>query len=236
MVNAFLAQPVNSNRSTDDFIASLVDGEGLKGVGGFSLICGNIGEPLAVISNRTPTVKGTAWIAKDKDETIGLSNDAFANRSWPKVRRGEELLSSIIKSNVADRGSQASLVEDMFQLLREDTMPKRLAGRGWNSYLGELRNSIFIPPIGGDGPDNMSAEDLAAARSQHVVIEEVKRPDKNDGQSGVYGTQKQTVVLVDHHGKVTFVERALYDATGMATATSDRDRTFNFDVEGWTKI
>ena len=31
---------------------------------------------------------------------------------------------------------------------------------------------------------------------------------------GVYGTQRQTIVLVDWEGRVTFVERSLWDENG----------------------
>jgi len=234
MVNAFLTQPAESPNDTKHFIERLVEGEGLKGVGGFSLVCGSVGEPLAVISNRTPSVEGITWIAGDGEQTIGLSNAAFANRSWPKVLDGEELLSSAIKESVASHASKPSFIEDMFHLLSTDTLPKSSKGTDWDSYAKEMRNSIFIPAIGGEEVDDMSAEDLAAARSdQHVTAkDEIKREDKGDGQSGAYGTQKQTVVLVDYQGRVTFVERTLYDAAGRTTTAKDRDRILEFVIEG----
>ncbi len=236
MVNAFLSQPANSPDGTENFIESLVKGEGLKGVGGFSLVCGRVGEPLAVISNRTPSVERVTWIAGDQEKTIGLSNAAFADRSWPKVLDGEKLLSSAIRESIASHASKASFIEDMFKLLSVDTLPTRSSGMGWNSHVKELRNSIFIPAIGGDVAD-VSAEDLAAARSdQHMTTtDELRKENSEDHQSGVYGTQKQTVVLVDHRGRITFVERTLHDATGRSMTPEDRDRLFEFDVEGWSR-
>jgi uncharacterized protein with NRDE domain len=47
----------------------------------------------------------------------------------------------------------------------------------------------------------------------------------------VYGTQKQSVVLVDKEGKVTFFERTLYDQLGKAIAKGEGDRTFEFEIE-----
>ena len=235
MVNAFLTQPAHKETTTDKFIEALTEGEGLKGVGGFSLICGKIGEPLAVISNRTPNVASTPWIFKDGSETVGLSNSAFANSSWPKVLSGEELLSQAIEDSISHHGSRGRLIEDLFQILSVDTLPKRPKGSVWESYVKELRKSIFIPVIGGAGTDELSAEDLAAAKSgQQVMVEDdQKMRDEGDGLSGLYGTQKQTVVLVDHQGRVTFVERSLYGAGAQTVPASERDRVYEFDIQGW---
>lgn len=235
MVNAFLTQASHSSENTERFIEKLVEGDGLKGVGGFSLVCGKIGEPLAVISNRTPSVQGITWVAKDSDQTIGLSNAAFADKSWPKVSRGEELLAAAVKNSVVQRSSKASFIEDMFNLLSHDTLPRKSKDCPWDTHVKTLRQSIFIPAIGGESAVESRAEDLAAAKSdQRVEIEEqTKEAQKRNGLSGLYGTQKQTVILVDRHGRVTFVERTLYDATARAIATADRERMFEFDMEGW---
>lgn len=234
MVNAFLTQPPHSSDGIQDFIHDLVDGEGLKGVGGFSLVCGKVGEPLGVISNRTPNVEDTAWIAKDRGETIGLSNAAFGNRSWPKVFKGEALLSSAIKQDLSKQRSQASLMENLFRILDDDVLPRKPNDYPWDSYVQELRKSIFIPAIGGEGAQEPRAEGLATGKSdQHVTVENrAKAAETKLDLDGVYGTQKQTIVLVSRQGRVTFVERTLYDATGRAAAP-DRDRAFHFDIEDW---
>lgn len=237
MVNAFLTQPTGSSDGTEKFVHDLVEGEGLKDVGGFSLVCGKVGEPLAIISNRTPNVKGTAWIAKDKGETVGLSNATFENKTWPKVSRGEALLSSAIEQDLLDQRSQASLIAKMWRILDDDMLPRMPKGHDWSAYMQELRKSIFIPAIGGEGVDDSRAENLAAGKSdQHIVVDNAAgAAEAVHDFEGTYGTQKQTVVLVDHQGRVTFVERTLYGTNGRATAPSDRDRdrTFQFDIEGW---
>lgn len=235
MVNAFLTQPTGSSDGTEKFVHDLVEGEGLKDVGGFSLVCGKVGEPLAIISNRTPNVNGTAWIAKDKGETVGLSNATFENKTWPKVSRGEALLSSAIEQDLLEQRSQASLIEKMWRILDDDMLPRLPKGHDWSAYVQELRKSIFIPVIGGEGADDSRAEKLGAGKNdQHIVVENAAgAAETNPDFEGAYGTQKQTVVLVDHQGRVTFVERTLYGTNGRATAASDRDRAFQFDIEGW---
>ena len=235
MVNAFLTQSPDSKQSTQSFVEDLVESGGLRGVGGFSLVCGRVGERLAVISNRSPDAKGITWIAQNKGETTGLSNAAFADRSWPKVTRGEELLASAISENVENAGSQVALQDHLFRVLSDDTLPKRLEGTKWDSYVKELRNSIFIPPIGGEGADNVSAEELATATSgPHLLVDDQTEKEKSiKGQSGVYGTHKQTVLMVDNQGRVTFVERTLFDESGQPPATAARDQRFTFSIDGW---
>jgi len=225
MVNAFLTQSPGKDDDTCTFVKSLVGGDGLKGVGGFSLVCGTVGGPLAVVSNRTPSVKGMTWLAEKRGETVGLSNAAFGDRSWPKVLQGEKLMASVIAESVARKDSKSGFVEAMIGLLSVNTLPEKEEGQGWESYVKELRKSIFIPVVGGDGADEMAADDVAAARTdQHT-----------QGLSGVYGTQKQTVVLVDHHGRVTFVERTLYGNEAREVKSQDQDRWFEFRIEeqGW---
>lgn len=231
MVNAFLMQDKHSSEDTAMFAKNLVEGEGVTGVGGFSLVCGKVGEPLAVISNRTPSAEGMAWIAQDKGETIGLSNAAFGDRSWSKVLEGERLMRAATERSVEVKESKEDLVASMMKLLSTDTLPTLSENQGLESYLSELRNSIFIPPIGGD-TTHMSADKIAAGKGhQQVTVQEIASAKaQQDGLSGVYGTQKQTVVLAGHDGHVTFVERTLFEQE-QPINSSARDRWFEFDVE-----
>ena len=234
MVNAFLTQFSNDPENTFEFVEGLVEGEGVKGVGGFSLLCGRAGRPLAVVSNRTPSVESVAWICRSKGETVGLSNAAFGDRSWPKVLEGEKLMSSAIAKSIARKDSKSQLIEDLLRVLSVDTLPKRQEGQHWLSYVKELRKSIFIPAIGGEGMDGASADQVAAAKTdRQVQVNGDKESKHKVGLSGRYGTQKQTIVLVDHQGHVTFVERTLYDEEGREISHDERDRVFEFDIEGW---
>ncbi len=51
--------------------------------------------------------------------------------------------------------------------------------------------------------------------------------------TGMYGTQRQTVILVDWEGNVSYTERALWDAHGNAIERGQGDVTFRFPIEGW---
>ena len=221
VVDAFLEQSPKEVKDTETFVKKLVDEEGQKGIGGFSLICGKLGEPLAVISNRTPNVEGVTWLAKERSETVGLSNTAFGDRTWPKVLQGERLMASIIAESVACRDSKVDFVESLMGLLSTDTLPKRQESQGLESYVRELRNSIFIPILGGEGTSDTRADDVAAAKTDQ----------QTQSLSRVYGTQKQTVVLVDRACQVTFVERTLYDSSAKPMKSQDRDRWFEFRIE-----
>ena len=233
MVNAFLMQDKQKPEDTAKFAAELVEGEGVAGVGGFSLVCGKVGHPLAVISNRTSSAEGVTWIAQQRGETIGLSNTTFRDRSWPKVLDGEKMMRVAIEKSVSRGDSKEALVEELMQLLSVDTLPKRKQGEPMKSYVKELRNSILIPPIAGEGLDHVSADAIAAAKSDRLVEiqSQLDSPAHLQGLNGLYGTQKQTVVLVTWGGCVTFVERTLFDATARRAPDAERDRWFDFDLE-----
>ena len=169
MVNAFLKQSTEAEQNTEAFIKKLLHEDELKGIGGFSLICGKVGEPLAVISNRTPSVEGVTWIAGKNGDTVGLSNATFDNKSWPKVNDGKKLMASAIARSVARKDTKKDFVEEMMGLLGIDTLPKGNRGQNWDVRVKELRLSILIPRIDGDDVDGMKAEDIAAARSEQPV-------------------------------------------------------------------
>lgn len=237
MVNAFLTQSADHPETTHAFVKNLIEGDGVAGVGGFSIVCGKVGEPLAIISNRTPSVEGVTWIAEKRGKTVGLSNATFGDRSWPKVLQGEHYMSRAIAISAARKDTKAELVEKMMGVLSVDTLPRRQEGQVWACYVHQLRNSIFIPAICGEGMDNASADEIAAAKSNKPILVN-GMPDVSKhvgGLSGLYGTHKQSVVLVDHQGHTTFVERTLYDSNAQEVVGSERDRVFEFDIEGWGK-
>ncbi|EON67778.1 hypothetical protein W97_07033 [Coniosporium apollinis CBS 100218] len=238
IVNSFLLSPPDSDESTEEFAKRLVEEDGVQGVGGFSLLFGKLqdvirrggegNEPtkkkgLAIVSNRTPDVEGLIWVCGERDETHALSNSWYGDRSWPKVVQGEEELKSAIDESVQKGESQNALIKRLFHVLSIDTLPKKKHGEEWETYIRELRNSIFIPPVGGDELNGKSADEVAAAKSQQRI----------EVTSGIYGTQKQTVVLCDSQGKVTYVERTRTDEEGDPIEVGKGDRRFDLQIDQW---
>lgn len=229
--NLHLTRSIKDDQGTEDFVSSLIEGDGLQGIGGFSLVCGQVGNPLAVISNRTPNVKDITWIAQTRGETVGLSNAIIADRSWTKVTSGETLVQDVIHQSVSTKGSKENLIDALFDVLSDDTLPRDRDGKSWESQVRELRKSIFIPTVGGSATQKESAEDLAAAKQDdRTSLTKAHQQDaKIRGMSGTYGTQKQTVILVSHRGHVTFVERSLY-GNELPNHCETQDRIFEFDL------
>ena len=50
-------------------------------------------------------------------------------------------------------------------------------------------------------------------------------------QEAVPFTQRQTIVLVDWDGNITYKERALWDSHGNAIERGKGDETFKFEIE-----
>ena len=232
MVNAFLTQHPGDATETLRFVEGIVEDDRAKGSGGFSLVCGYLGHPLALISNRTADVKAVKWVATEKGETVGLSNTSFDDHTWPKVIKGEKLMDAAIAQSVTDKDDTDTLISKLFDVLSIDTMPKKGSNDDWNSYTRQLRNSIFIPALRGEGVEDTKPDKIAQADDDHQVRGgEASNNHKGAvGMSGPYGTQKQTIVLFSKDGLVTFKERSLYDENLQPCLGEERDRVFTYKV------
>lgn len=232
---AYLTPPPEQAESDEDFAQRMINDVGIHDVGGFSLLFGRMrpsnegsNSGLSIISNRTSSAAGLVRVAEKTGETHGLSNSHFGDLTWPKVVHGEHLLSQAIKASVFRQDPQEKLIEGLFDVLSVDTMPKRRAGEDWNTYARQLRNSIFIPPVGGEPIATKPSDEIAAADGIGTPDAAAIKPDEP-----LYGTQKQTVVLVDRKGTVTFTERTLFDRVGNAAAGKREERQYRFSIEGW---
>jgi len=233
--NAWLKSDPAAKETTDEFARRMIEEDGVKGVGGFSLCYGFIqdvvkaargtGKGMAIVSNRTPDVQGVLRLLGGEGETHALSNAAYGDRSWPKVVNGETWTQKAIEESVAASESREQLVERLLHVLTTDTMPRQKENEEWDMYLNQLRHSIFVPAIGRDHLDEhkMPAHEIGDVVKHKAV----------DATSGCYGTQKNIVMLVDKAGKAYYLERTLYDGDAKPIEKGKGDRVFEFQVEGW---
>ncbi|KAI9719690.1 MAG: hypothetical protein M1828_006123 [Chrysothrix sp. TS-e1954] len=228
IAKSFLTLPPDSQISPKQWVNSIL-AEGVNGVGGFSLLFGDVRSSqeehaIGVFSNRTANVRDVTWIeGGDKGQTVGLSNALFGHKGWPKVERGEEFLREIIEMDVLSGGDpKEAIVEQAFDLLSDDTLPAQHPEENLQTYTRELKKSIFIPQIGGlVDADVRPAEDIATGN--------VDRPPNDT--SAVYGTQRQTVILINKQGQVLFEERPVYDDRMRSFGDGKGSRRFEFNLE-----
>lgn len=237
--NAWLKSDPAKKESTEEFARRMIEEDGVKGVGGFSLCYGFVQDVikgseekgdghwsgLAIVSNRTPDVQDVARLLGKKGETHALSNAAYGDRSWPKVVNGEAWTEKAIKESVAANESREQLVQRLLDVLTTDTMPRQKENEEWDMYLNQLRHSIFVPAI---GRDHLEEHNMPA----HEIGDVVKQK-ATDATSGCYGTQKNIVMLVDKEGKAFYLERTLFDHDAKPIEKGKGDRVFEFQIEGW---
>lgn len=225
IIRAFLTEP---HQSTEAFIKGMAASGVSKNAGGFSLVCGNVGEPLAVISNRASSEAEIPWIHPGTPQTVGLSNAAFGDRGWKKVADGEAMLKGAITKSMETGEGEGDFIQRLIKLLSTDTLTGSVEGGDLRTHVDRLRNTIFVPVIG--QPGDLHADEIAAAATGRKAT--VVSNSQQLGLSGLYGTQKQTVVLVDHSGRVRFFERTLHGNDGRPVALGQGDVDLDFHIEG----
>jgi uncharacterized protein with NRDE domain len=238
VVNSFLKTSPDSNQTTEEVAEDLIT-EGVDGMGGFSLLFGRLRDPekksqraeksgLAIVSNRSTDVHDIAWLCQEAGETHALSNTNYGDLSWHKVVHAEQLVEDGVKDSYASKETKEALIRRLLDILSTDTLPRQKIGEEWDIYLHQLQNTIFVPAVGNDKlQKKKDADDLRAANGTPNGTTVV------NPTGGVYGTQKQAVILVGRNGNVTFVERTLFDNAGHAVPSGKGDRKYEFDIEGW---
>ncbi|KAL1840503.1 hypothetical protein VTJ49DRAFT_416 [Mycothermus thermophilus] len=250
MVTAWLR--ADPSESTADFVHRLLHDGSVKGVGGFSLVCGKLRrtpgperniEPLAIISNRWDHPDEVPWICSQRGASVGLSNATYLTAAeesngtlWPKIRDGRDML----RRAVSEAKTEDELVAALFKILDYDRFPPNHT-MDLEEGLDYLKDSIFIPAFGNEERQRemREARQRGAAGNgregkDRVAGSPPARGEQTNGfQTGLYGTQRQTIVLVDWDGNVRYTERALFDRHGNPIPRGEADETFRFKIDGW---
>lgn len=231
IVNSWLTAPRDEHQSTRDFVQALVASPAAKQVGGFSLVCGRINEPLAIASNRSSDMDHIAWVASDKNQTRGLSNTVFDDRSWPKIIDGEKHMQTAIEAHVQAKEDEDALLQRLLDVLSIDTLP-RLADEDADieTYISHLRKSIFVPVIGAKASRQKPAQAAAQVEDRLNAPSPTNGTPDQNYSCGPYGTQKQTILLARPDGRVRYFERTLYDNDANAVPIGQGDRSFEFHI------
>jgi uncharacterized protein with NRDE domain len=194
---------------------------------------------LSLVSNRTPIPSRSdpnheftlPRILTTVHETHALSNSTFEDKTWPKTIHGCQLLRQALHGHVCRaRGDEPALLNRLFEILRIDLLPQRQAHEDLETHANRMRGSIYINAEKGE----VSSEtDSTHHTEEPSVVDVIPRPRKEQLSSTAYGTMKQTVILVDHDGKVTFVERTLWDGKGRRVPDAEVEKRIEFEIEGW---
>lgn len=242
MPNAFLTVPPEAEVSDEDFVQRLLE-YGIRDVGGFTMLFGQLRAPtsyqnghangtskdhaqlpgLALVSNRTESTKELKRIATTIGETHAISNSHFGDLTWPKVVHGEQFMRQAIAASVTRGDGEETFIEHLLDILCQDALPTRKKDESWDDYVFHMRNSIMIPPAKGS-----NSEGASSAEGTNTPT-----PDAATLGKEAYGTTKQTVILVSKQGRVTFVERTLFE-DGKVVAEEDRNRKIVYEIEGWS--
>lgn len=245
MPTAWLGEPTHTSvkQSVEAFVAN----GGVKGVGGFSMVCGKLKknhDGLAIISNRAGEAEDVPIVQTDRKGGWGLTNTVFdLSETWPKVADGVKGFDALVDDHAKKLDEEATvgdLIESIFKHLDTDTLHGE-CDRTLEENIHHLKNSIFVPAIGDERHRKETREAQEHGRQGWPTEEELQRDIAVNGNAafhqgfdmGMYGTQRQTVILVDNEGNVTFVERALWDANGKEIPRGEGDVTFKFKLEGW---
>ncbi|KAJ5894925.1 hypothetical protein N7495_006616 [Penicillium taxi] len=234
IVNSWLTASPNEKHSTHSFVQAMVNGPEAKSVGGFSLVCGRINEPLAIVSNRSSSMNHITWVAAEKNQTLGLSNTSVDDRSWPKIINGEKLIAAAIDDHVQSQENEDVLIECLLRVLSTDTLPKYEGPTpiDTDAFSINFRKSIFIPGLGIQDHDDRKVEESSTGHGEgETGKSQLNGHLDQNYSSGPYGTQKQTILLAQADGRIRYFERTLYDNNAKAIPIGQGDRNFDFYIE-----
>jgi len=202
LITSFLTSPDPVDTPTNVWLRKVLATGEMKGVGGFSMLCGVLRpkgenlEELAVISNRTAYrddgVESAAhWVGGKKGETRGLSN-SLLDEPWQKVKLGEKLLKETIQVSAEEGVSEDELLRRFFTVLSYNTLPLIKEDDTYEVEMNALMLSIFIPPF--DAAVEHATTPHGHRAQTPDISEEQLPPHTEDIASGRPGNLRSTVV------------------------------------------
>lgn len=156
-------------------------------------------------------------------ESYGLSNSTFAE-PWPKVVTGKELLDALANKIRDGSLNEQGIIDDAFDILSHDSLTSISAGQPPEAKVGLLKMSVFIP-IFDTGKQLQLSNQQNAMWGGHA-------PSSESDRRCLYGTQKQSVIIVHDSGQVRFLEKTKFDWLQGKVPSEDNmvDIVFNLNV------
>lgn len=124
-----------------------------------------------------------------------------------------------------------ALIRRLLGVLSRDTLPRLPEHASVGESIQVCRESIFVPVIGAtEKQPDRAADEIPAAcvEDKNAVTVSDSHDGNQEYTSGAYGTQKQTVLLVDSARRVRYFERTLYDSNANPIPVGKGDRSFEF--------
>ena len=205
MVNAWLKHPSDSEMTTETFLDRLLTEDNLEDIGGFSLLCGR----LAI--SRTGVIEPLAIISNRTLDAQGVT--------WVAGSPGE--VYGLSNSAYSDPWPKVTKGTSLLRKAIEESLSAHDTEEELLKRLFDLLTISTLP----DWTEGQSLLDYMMKLRESIFIPRLEM------QHITYGTQKQTVVLVDAKGMVTFIERTLYDTdNAKPVPVEKRDRRFHFSI------
>jgi uncharacterized protein with NRDE domain len=168
--------------------------------------------------------------------TYGLSNTVYLEpATWPKIKKGKQLLEETIRDAAEKDLGEEELMDQLFALLEDDTMPNVPPEQG----MDVLRETIFVPAFANDQGwrDMTDAAEQGRGQAPFDEISDESDPETElpkdppiNFMKGAYGTQRQTLILIDWDGNVTYKERAIWDAHGRLLDKGKEDVVIRYKI------
>lgn len=223
ITRSYLTQPTNGDESAEEFAKDLIEGMGISDVGGFTLLFGRLRAPVkSDAGESSPHDAGTERLLPG---LAVISNRTASSKGLTKIatRTGETL--GLSNSHYGD-ATWPKVVQGE-QLLRE-AISSHVSSKGSEEELIQAGLHILSRDTLPRKREDEDAKTYVRQFRNSIFIPAVQ------GTEGLYGTQKQTIVLVSEAGKMTFVERTLFDEDAKPVAPiNSRERRFSFDIEAW---